>query len=105
MRNNVKCKSGLRGWQGRLKEVYKNFDEFEAWCETHGIHVRLGFGDMRQCWLKNPVVQGSVNPADLRRVRPKRTCKKCGSKLAKGFCTDLACPYSDHRQNQYIRYG
>ena len=105
MRHGIKCKSGLRGWQGRLREVYRNFDEFEAYCATHAIHMRLGFKDIRQCWLKNPKVQGSVNPADLRRIRtPRQRCKKCGSPIRKGRCTDLACPYSDYPQNASIKY-
>ena len=69
MRNNVKCKSGLREWQGRLTEVYKNFGEFQSYCDIYNIHIRLGFKDERRCWDANPILQGSVNPVDLRRVR------------------------------------
>ena len=43
MRNNVKCRSGLRGWQSRLQEVYANFEEFLAYAETFGTHLKLGF--------------------------------------------------------------
>lgn len=68
----VTCKSGLNGWQGRLHAVYTDFEQFEAYCATHAIHIRLGFSDIQRCWKANPTVQGSVNPSDLRRVRPVR---------------------------------
>jgi hypothetical protein len=98
----VRCKSGLRGWQGRLSQVYKNFDEFEIYCASHGIHIRLGFKDIRRCWIANPIVQGSVNPSDLRRVRESRTCWKCGSRLKKGYCTDQTCPYENNPQKRTL---
>ncbi len=72
MRYNVKCKSGLRGWEGRLHEVYENFDEFRAYAGVYSTHKRLGFKYIATCWEANPIVQGSVNPSDLRRVREKK---------------------------------
>ena len=72
VKHNVKCKSGLHGWQGRLHEVYNSLDEFEAYCNLRQIHIRLGFTSITRCWEANPVVQGSVNPSDLRRVELKR---------------------------------
>lgn len=65
----VKCKSGLEGWQGRLHDVYSDLEDFETYCAMYQIHVRLGYKTIQGCWDANPVVQGSVNPSDLRRVR------------------------------------
>jgi len=65
----VRCRSGLRGWQGRIQEVYATFSEFADWCNNYNNHVRLGFGSPAEAWDANPMVQGSVNPADYRKVR------------------------------------
>ena len=65
----VTCKSGIKGWQARLHEVYDSFEEFARITVVHNIHVRLGFKNLRRCWLANPIVQGSVIPSDLRRIR------------------------------------
>ena len=70
MRHNVKCRSGLLGWQGRLHENYNNtFEEFQAYDETYGIAQRLGFANAESAWKANPMIQGSTNPHDLRVVR------------------------------------
>lgn len=105
MKSNVKCKSGLRGWQGKLHEVYTDYQQFVDYASIFDIHRRLGFSSMERCWQANPTVQGSVDPSDLRRVRPTRgKCKKCGADLVAGLCTDLTCPYSEHRQKETIKY-
>ena len=33
-----------------------------------------------------------------RQRKAMRTCKRCGSQLADGFCPDKTCPFSDHLQ-------
>lgn len=65
----VKCKSGLEGWQCRLKRNYKSFTEFKYYCLVRSIHTRLGFKTPEDAWTANPIVQGSVNPDDLRVVK------------------------------------
>lgn len=64
----VICRSGLRGWQARLRSVYSSFEEFSSYCELYGNHTRLGYASPVTAWRANPVVQGSVNPTDYRRV-------------------------------------
>jgi hypothetical protein len=61
----VKCKSGLTGWQCRLQKNYTSFEEFKAYSETYGIHQRLGFKSAEEAWDKNPTIQGSTEPSDL----------------------------------------
>ena len=65
----VKCKSGIRGWQGKLQKVYDSFEEFVIYCELYSIHKRIGFRSMKNAWDKNPIIQGSTDPSDLRRVK------------------------------------
>jgi hypothetical protein len=38
-------------------------------------------------------------------VELKLTCKKCGSAVHKGFCTDETCPYSDRPQDETFTEG
>jgi hypothetical protein len=66
-----KCKSGLTGWCGLLRDQYQNFVEFVHYAETYGLAGRLGFDSAEAAWEANPVVEGSVNPADFR-VRCER---------------------------------
>ena len=68
----VKCKSGITGWQCKLQKNYHNFEEFERYCEVWAIHTRLGYKTIKGCWKANPTIQGSVNPSDLRVVKPKK---------------------------------
>jgi hypothetical protein len=65
----VKCKSGIEGWQCKLRENYNNdFEEFESYCTSHDIAGRLGFTSPQEAWEINPIIQGSVIPSDLRVV-------------------------------------
>ena len=73
---SIRLSSGLRGWQGHLREVYTSVEEFTAYCDIYGIHTRIGYKTPEAAWAKNPLIQGSVNPSDLRRVLkryPKKT--------------------------------
>ena len=64
----VKCKSGLTGYQCRLQENYSDFEEFEAYSETYAVTKRLGYESAQAAWEANPIIQGSVEPSDLRVV-------------------------------------
>jgi hypothetical protein len=64
----VRCKSGEMGEQYRIQDSYGSYEEFVSYCETYGIHTRLGFKTIKGCWRSNPLVQSSTNPSDLRRV-------------------------------------
>ena len=64
----VKCDSGIMGWQAKLREVYTDFDQFRCYSETFNLHGRLGFSTPMNAWQTNPTVQGSVIPADFRRA-------------------------------------
>lgn len=51
----VKCKSGLSGWQSRLRDNYGSYDEWLAYAELFGLHIRLGFKTPLAAWRANPV--------------------------------------------------
>lgn len=63
----VKCKSGLTGWEATVQENWGNFECFEHYCEMYGLLKRIGFGGVpaKLVWDMNPLVQGSVDPSDL----------------------------------------
>lgn len=54
-------------WKGNLRDNYSdNLEQFEAYCETYGIHTRLGFETPREAWNANPKIQVSTDPRDLK---------------------------------------
>ena len=65
----VICKSGVTGWQTKLQRNYESFEEFAGYCETFNIHKRLGYKTPANAWKRNPTIQGSVIPSDLRKVK------------------------------------
>ena len=65
----VKCKSGISGWQEKLRKVYnESFESFVTYCEIFGIDARLGYENPEDAWNDNPTIQGSVIPSDFRKV-------------------------------------
>lgn len=65
----VKCKSGLTGYQCRLRENYADLDEFERYDRMYGLARRLGYKTAAGAWKANPTIQGSTDPADFRKVK------------------------------------
>ena len=65
----VICKSGLSGWRARIQENYSCFAEFKSYSVNYGLHTRLGYKSLKALWIANPLVEGSVNPSDFRKVR------------------------------------
>jgi hypothetical protein len=65
----IRCKSGLKGWQAKLHDVYTNYSEFADYCFIYNNHARLGFDSPELAWNANPVIQGSVIPSDYQRSR------------------------------------
>lgn len=68
----VRCKSGLEGWRDRLQTVYDSYEEFVRYDALYGIAIRIGFKSTERAWNKNPLIEGSVNPSDLRRSKEKK---------------------------------
>ena len=73
--SRVTCRSGIKGYQARLQQLYADFEEFQAFSNTYGLASRLGFTAAKYAWDRNPIVQGSVEPSDYRTVpeKEKRT--------------------------------
>jgi len=67
----VKTENGTM-WEDRLQDTYATYAEFEAYDAIYGIARRLGFEGPQEAWRKNPLVQGSVNPGDLRVVEGEK---------------------------------
>jgi hypothetical protein len=65
----VRCKSGLIGWRTRLQNNYDDFDEWEHWSDIYGLASRIGYGTASAAWACNPIVEGSVNVSDFRKVK------------------------------------
>ena len=66
--SRVTCRSGIKGYQARLHQLYSDYGEWVLFSEIYNLTERLGFKNTREAWDKNPIIQGSVNPSDYRRV-------------------------------------
>jgi len=71
MDKRVVCQSGITGCQCRIQERYDSFAEFVQYNAMFAIAKRLGFDTANECWLMNPLIQGSTEPSDLRVVEDK----------------------------------
>lgn len=77
----VKTKSGLTGWRAHLQANYKCFSEFESYSNIYGLHERLGFKTAEEAWDANPLLEGSVNPSDLRVVKTRKKTLTLGERV------------------------
>ena len=67
----VICKSGTRGYRCKLHRNYSSLEHFKSYDELWGLAKRLGYKSAENAWKANPMIEGSVNPMDFRRVRSK----------------------------------
>jgi len=65
----VKCKSGIEGWQCKLRENWISIEELESADRNYGVLSRLGFDNVEEAWETNPTIRGSVNASDLTAVK------------------------------------
>lgn len=66
--SEIRCKSGMTGWQSRLAYQFHSLQHFKNYDETYGLAARLGFNSAEEAWDRNPIVQGSAVPEDYCRV-------------------------------------
>jgi len=64
----VICKSGIKGWQLKLRTVYNSLKELQAYDSNYNIASRLGYSTANKAWEDNPTIQGSINPSDLCKI-------------------------------------
>jgi len=63
-------------WQARLRDNYDNdIEQWRAYAEVYGLHTRLGFETIEEAWEANPLIQGSVHPADFKIVESEKSPK------------------------------
>ena len=65
----VTCRSGIKGWQAKLQDVYTSYSEFEIYATNFNLAKRLGYKSAKTAWEANPTIQGSVIIGDYRKVR------------------------------------
>jgi hypothetical protein len=61
-------KKSVNVWNSRLHHTYSSFEEWESYSETYGLAFRLGYDTAQEAWDENPMVQGSTNPSDFKKV-------------------------------------
>jgi hypothetical protein len=56
-------------WKSRLRKNYDDdYEQFVQYDSIYNIAARLGFESTEDAWDKNPMIQGGVNPKDLKVV-------------------------------------
>lgn len=78
-------KSNRTAWKARLQKEYEDFEEFSHYDEIYHLAERLGFDSAEEAWEANPMVSGSTNPADYKRIGSNRTA---GPKLREKWLGD-----------------
>lgn len=56
------------GWRTRLRNNYRDFDEWGFNSDMWGLCLRLGYKTAEAAWKANPVIEGSINAGDFRKV-------------------------------------
>ncbi len=64
----VRTQSGQWGWRSRLRVQYATREDFANWDDAYNLAERLGYSSPGEAWKANPVIEGSTNPGDYRRV-------------------------------------
>lgn len=67
-KRKVRCRSGIFGYRCRLQTNYSNYNEFLEYCRIYDICKKLGYRNAKAAWQDNPIIEGSVNAYDYRKV-------------------------------------
>ena len=59
-------------WKDKLQNVYSSLEEWEQFEEIYNLAKRLGYDSAQEAWDDNPMIQGSVNPSDYRKVTERK---------------------------------
>lgn len=57
--------TGMKLWHYRVQENYSTLEELKSYDELYDIAKRCGFDSCEELWESNPMLQGSVHPADF----------------------------------------
>lgn len=52
-------------WKLRVRQVYKSLEELRSYDLIYSVVSRCGYKNPENLWKKNPLIGGSVNPADF----------------------------------------
>jgi len=73
-------KTAKPSWKMRLQDSYDgDFEQWEMYDRTYNLAQRLGFRSAREAWEANPVIQGSVDPADFSVVAADKSASALGT--------------------------
>jgi hypothetical protein len=61
-----------QSWKARVQEVYSSKEELEDYDSIYCIAERCGYRDAGKLWRDNPMIGGSVNPADFGLAKRER---------------------------------
>ena len=59
----------MKTWTASVRNTYETVSELRAYNRIYGIARRCGYRSCAALWRDNPVIGGSVEPADFGRVK------------------------------------
>jgi hypothetical protein len=66
----------MKTWSARVKEVYGALYTLESYDSVYGVVHRCGYKSAKALWRANPVIGGSVYPADFGVVKKGEKIKR-----------------------------
>lgn len=80
-----KARLELKAWKGKLQKCYDNdFADFVYYNEMYNIAKRLGFSSADEAWDKNPTIETTTDPKDLKVIEDKKSSKKIATSVQNG---------------------
>lgn len=63
-------------WKDHLQNVYSDKEEWLEYDKIYNLAKRLGYSSPIKAWYDNPLIQGSTDPADYKKVIQKQNIKE-----------------------------
>ena len=78
------CKKEINeDWQDHLQNVYSDKEEWLEYDKIYNLAKRLGYKNPYRAWYDNPIIQGSTNPKEYKKVIQEQITDKQISEFVK----------------------
>lgn len=58
----------MKTWKLPVRKVYSSLKELKTYNDMYNVAKKCGYRSCKKLWEDNPIIGGSVNPADFGRV-------------------------------------
>jgi hypothetical protein len=59
----------MKTWKARVRKTYSSLEDLRNHNRIYGVVKRCGYRSAKKLWEDNPIIGGSVNPADFGLVK------------------------------------